>query len=145
MLFLRKSRRGFTLIELMVVVAIIGVLALLGLRVYTGQQQKAKNAVVKANVGTVQTLIQAELADSTNSQVNDMVKAAGADSPLIAKSGINIPDGTAQTINGTGGSAADIGKVYVIYDSTSGSEHFKINGNGFDGKDVFAESLIARR
>lgn len=145
MLYLRKSRRGFTLIELMVVVAIIGVLALLGLRVYTGQQQKAKNAVVKANVGTVQTLIQAELADATNSQVNDMVKTAGVESPLIIKSGINIPDGVAQTKNGTKGLDADIGKVYVIYDSTPGSEYFKINGNGFDGKDVFAEPLIARK
>ena len=64
MLWLRKSKKGFTLIELMVVVAIIGVLSLLGLRLYTGQQQKAKNAVVKANAGTVQTLIQAELADT---------------------------------------------------------------------------------
>ncbi len=58
-----KTKGGFTLIELMVVVAIIGVLALLGLRVYSGQQAKAKEAVVKANVGTVQTLIQSELAD----------------------------------------------------------------------------------
>jgi len=48
----------------MVVVAIIGVLSLLGLRLYTGQQEKAKNAVVKANAGTVQTLIQGELADT---------------------------------------------------------------------------------
>jgi len=58
-----KNTKGFTLIELLVVISIIGVLALMGLRVYGDQQEKAKNAIVKANAGTVQTLIQAELAD----------------------------------------------------------------------------------
>jgi prepilin-type N-terminal cleavage/methylation domain-containing protein len=57
------NKKGFTLIELLVVISIIGVLALMGLRVYGDQQEKAKNAIVKANAGTVQTLIQAELAD----------------------------------------------------------------------------------
>jgi len=143
MLFLRKSRKGFTLIELMVVVAIIGVLALLGLRLYTGQQQKAKNAVVKANVGTIQTLIQAELADTTSDEVNGMVGAAGEDSDLIEKSGINIPDGLKQTVNGAENGA--IGEVYVIYNTTGDDEYFEINGNGFDDEDVFAKPLTARK
>jgi prepilin-type N-terminal cleavage/methylation domain-containing protein len=57
------NKKGFTLIELLIVISIIGILALMGLRVYLNQQDKAKNAMVKANAGTVQTLIQAELAD----------------------------------------------------------------------------------
>ena len=140
----RKSKKGFTLIELMVVVAIIGVLALLGLRLYTGQQIKAKNAIVKANAGTVQTLIQAELADTGSGAVNTMVGAAAADSDLIEASGIHIPDGDAQVTNGT--AAGTVGMVYVVYDATSaGSEFFEINGNAFDGGDVYEEPLTARK
>jgi len=65
----RKSKKGFTLIELMVVVAIIAVLALLGLRMYTSQQDKAKEALVKANAGTVQVAIQTALVESTADDV----------------------------------------------------------------------------
>ena len=141
-----RSKKGFTLIELMVVVAIIGVLALLGLRLYTGQQIKAKNAIVKANAGTVQTLIQANLADTTSSLVNGMVGAAGMASTLISASGIHIPDGAAQVINGT--LTTDIGMVYVVYDATTtGSEFFTINGNSFDvpSKPVYTTPLTARK
>ena len=63
-----KNTNGFTLIELLVVIAIIGVLALMGLRLYLTQQDKAKNAIVKANAGTIQTLIQANMADTDYTQ-----------------------------------------------------------------------------
>ena len=55
MMWLRKSKKGFTLIELMVVVAIIAVLSLLGLRVYTGQATKARNSSVQANIHSLAT------------------------------------------------------------------------------------------
>ena len=61
----RKSKKGFTLVELMVVVAIIGILALLGLRLFLMQQVRARNAIVKANAATVHTIIQGNLADTS--------------------------------------------------------------------------------
>jgi prepilin-type N-terminal cleavage/methylation domain-containing protein len=68
-----KNKKGFTLIGLLMAISIIGVLALIGLRFYSGDQQektkntiiqeKAKNVLVQANAETIQSLIQAELAD----------------------------------------------------------------------------------
>ena len=56
-IWLKESKKGFTLIELMVVVAIIGVLVLLGLRTYITQKERAANSIVKANANTVQTML----------------------------------------------------------------------------------------
>ena len=129
----RKSKKGFTLIELMVVVAIIGVLALLGLRLYIGQQQKAKNAIVKANAGTIQTLLQAELADATFSTVNAMLTTAPT---VFTKSGIHVPDGGIQSANGTA-----VGEVVV----TTSGEVFIINGLAFVSGNVYTNPLTARK
>ena len=150
----RKSKKGFTLIELMVVVAIIGVLALLGLRLYTGQQEKAKNAIVKANAGTIQTLIQAELADDTFGGVSGRLGAIFTDSgirnPLNSAVVQPYADGTATDDTGTG--CTTPGAVWVFIDPTSGSEKFEVNGNvtgtgGTTGDDVYpspANNLIAQ-
>jgi len=143
---LRKSKKGFTLIELMVVVAIIGVLALLGLRLYTGQQEKAKNAIIKANVGTIQTLIQADLADMTDAEVSALWVADG----LTKTSGIHNPvGGTAQTTAPTS-STAKAGEVWVTVPATPDTAGSKFIINGRDAADTAnvyktANELTARK
>ena len=58
-----KSEKGFTLIELMIVVAIIGILAAIAIPNFLSYQKKAAQSEAKTNLGTVRTLEEAYAAD----------------------------------------------------------------------------------
>ena len=83
-----KNKKGFALIGLLMAISIIGVLALIGLRVYNVDQQektksniileKTKNILVQANAETIQSLIQAELADRDINRDDAVNKAKSA-------------------------------------------------------------------
>jgi len=130
-----KNKKGFTLIELLVVIAIIGVLSLMGLRVYGEQQDKVKNAMVKANARTVQTLIQTELTDR---DFNDRDEAA---SYIAQNAGLHNPfNGSAMNTSGWFPEGAIIpGQIQI----TLSGGVFYIQGCGTDG--LFPDILTARR
>ena len=128
-----KNKKGFTLIELLVVISIIGVLSLMGLRLYLTQEDKAKNAIVKANAGTVQTLIQAELADAVVT-LNEAVIIA-------TKAGLHNPfNGVSMNNAGWFPEDADApGEIQI----TLSSGIFSIQGYGADG--LLPDILTARK
>ena len=53
--FLGKSKKGFTLIELMIVVAIIGILAAIAIPNFIRFQLKAKTSEGKVNIAAIRT------------------------------------------------------------------------------------------
>ena len=120
MLSLRRSKKGFTLIELMVVVTIIGVLVLLGLRAYSSQKERALNAIVKANASTIQTMIVGYMGDkSITVNPDDIEDCVGKETSTMIENMVNPYD--------------DTHAVYRI--SASGSDFdVLIKGDGEHGK-----------
>jgi len=56
-----RSSSGFTLLELLIVVAIIGVLAAVGIPMYNGYISNAKRATAITNYETVQTIVESTM------------------------------------------------------------------------------------
>jgi type IV pilus assembly protein PilA len=74
---IRKSNKGFTLIELMIVVAIIGILAAIAIPNFLRFQLKAKSAEGKVNIAAIRTAEESYLAEFG-------VYVAGTASPATA-------------------------------------------------------------
>ena len=79
-----KNRFGFTIIELMVVILIIGILAAVVVPILMGRIDKAKWSEGKAIMGTIATALRAHVSEQGNNftavpsslviQINDLVR-----------------------------------------------------------------------
>lgn len=59
MISLKKRNQGFTIVELLIVIVVIGILALLVITTYSGIQSKARNSQRQTDVASIQTQLEA--------------------------------------------------------------------------------------
>ncbi len=76
-----KKQKGFTLIELMVVMAIIAILATAGLSAYTGYIKKARDTKRIADLNAINTIVLASMASTglppqSIGALSDLIKAS---------------------------------------------------------------------
>ena len=80
-----ESRKGFTLVELMVVILIVGILAAVAIPLMQGRIDKAKWSEANATAGTIRTAIRAYCAETsvaTAQGLNPSLSDAGTRSAL---------------------------------------------------------------
>ena len=123
-IWLKESKKGFTLIELMVVVAIIGVLVLLGLRTYVPQKERASNSIVKANASTIQTMLVGYMGS------HDILVVSAAADITAALNGVVAETGT--PLESMVNPYSDTAGVYHI--DTAGTSDFDAAVVGHQGK-----------
>jgi prepilin-type N-terminal cleavage/methylation domain-containing protein len=116
-----KKLQGFTLIELMIVVAIIGILAAVAVPRFSDMLEKAREGATKGNAGAIKSAISIYYGDTSGVWPNDLTRGFSRYLDDIPAVKITHP--------GTMGGITLVGNVTSVL-NTSGTAYTAIATNG---------------
>jgi prepilin-type N-terminal cleavage/methylation domain-containing protein len=96
---MKRQRKGFTLVELAIVIAILGILAVVAIPKYQGMVEDARSSAAKAQLGTVRSAIGIYYAKNKGTWPTLAVLSATTNNLLFVEG--TIPTVEITDVNGT--------------------------------------------
>jgi prepilin-type N-terminal cleavage/methylation domain-containing protein len=129
MVSLKNKSKGFTIVELLIVIVVIGILATLVIVTFTGIQQKARNSQRQTDINAIDSHVEAYYASAGNyptyAQLNDATWRASNLKGLDAAALVGPKGGTLTHTNG-----AATGDAYNYYATESGNTNTECSATG---------------
>ena len=125
----KNNRKGFTLAELLIVVAIIGVLVAISIPIFTAQLEKSREAVDEANIRSAYAEAMAALLSETSDTTNHVTytPGTGTNPATAVKTGIVIKQ---QKEGWEGGTAPTIANCTLTGVTPGATVSVTVNSNG---------------
>jgi type IV pilus assembly protein PilA len=113
---LLKEKKGFTLIELMIVIAVLGVLAAIAIPQFSSYRARGFIATARSDVKNAHTMVRAYYADNPNNSNNPPDNIVGPATSSVYP-GLNVSPGVTIIISNTArvtGNHASLSGQYAI-------------------------------
>ena len=117
-MFSLKKQKGFTIVELLIVIVVIGILATLVIVTFSGIQQKGRNSQRQTDINAIQSHVEAVYASDgkypTLANLNDSTWRAANTKGLAPEALADPKNAATQTLVGTVPAAGTYSYAYVV-------------------------------
>ena len=121
-----RNRGGFTLVELILVIIIIGILAAIIVPKFAGQTDKAKVATTKANINSLRSAVRLWQSDNDGTLPTALLDLVPTYIRAIPEEAVTPSSDVASSNDGNGG---------WVYDNSDGSLGVNLTGSDANGDD----------